>query len=143
MRVAICEDSQTSLQYYEYLLTVASEKHELFIELSTFENGNELLFYLDGDGPPFDLIYLDVQMPKWDGVSVANELRNNMDYKGEIIFLTSHKESAVAGYEVHAYQYLLKNDTDRNRFEAVFLEVAKKIRQNKKQYLLLKGNGEF
>ncbi|SDY20430.1 LytR/AlgR family response regulator transcription factor [Eubacterium barkeri] len=143
MRIAICEDSQTTLQYYEYLINQLAQKHGVPAEVMPFHNGNDLLFYLDLDDNPIDLIYLDIEMPKKNGVEVANELRETVGYKGEIIFLTGHPEAALDGYGVQAYQYLLKDQTNRKRFEAVFLEVVEKISRRKKRYLLLKGNGEF
>ncbi|MGL4283263.1 LytR/AlgR family response regulator transcription factor [Eubacterium aggregans] len=37
----------------------------------------------------------------------------------------------------------MKGKTDQKRFESVFLDITEKINKHKKQYLLLKGNGEF
>jgi two-component system LytT family response regulator len=59
-----------------------------------------------------DLVFLDVQMPEFDGFQVLEQL-------GEaglpmVIFLTAYDHFAIKAFEVHALDYLLKPfDTDR------------------------------
>ncbi|MGL4283262.1 LytR/AlgR family response regulator transcription factor [Eubacterium aggregans] len=103
IRVAICEDSPTTLQYYEYWVIKIAKKNNILIELKSFNNGYDLLFYMDLENTHFDLIYMDVEMPKINGVEVANELRDNIGYKGEIVFLTAHPEAAVEGYGINTF----------------------------------------
>ena len=62
----------------------------------------------------FDLVLLDVMMPKMDGFSVATQIRER-DKKIPIIFLTAKgmKEDMLKGYNVGADDYLTKPfDTD-------------------------------
>ncbi len=62
----------------------------------------------------FDLIILDVMMPKMDGFSVARQLREQ-DKKTPVFFLTakSLKEDMITGYKIGGDDYLTKPfDTD-------------------------------
>ena len=54
-----------------------------------------------------DLVLLDIEMPKIDGISLAKELRK-LHKDVPIVFLTSHIEYALEGYEVNALRYLTK-----------------------------------
>lgn len=52
-----------------------------------------------------DLVFLDVRMPKLDGFDVVELLG---DGRPAVVFVTAYDEYAVAAFEVHAVDYLLK-----------------------------------
>jgi two-component system LytT family response regulator len=52
-----------------------------------------------------DLVFLDVRMPKLDGFDVV-ELMG--DERPAVVFVTAYDQYAVAAFEVHAVDYLLK-----------------------------------
>ncbi len=62
-----------------------------------------------------DLVFLDVQMPKLDGFTVASSLAPPLP---EIVFVTAHDQFALKAFEVHALDYLLKPYDDQ-RFQKV------------------------
>ena len=51
-----------------------------------------------------DLLLLDIQMPKLNGLEVVELLERNLP----IIFITAHDEHALRAFELHAVDYLLK-----------------------------------
>jgi len=53
-----------------------------------------------------DLVLLDVQMPELDGIGVVREL-DGKDLPG-IIFVTAYDRYAIAAFDVHAVDYVLK-----------------------------------
>jgi two-component system LytT family response regulator len=52
-----------------------------------------------------DLVFLDVQMPQMDGFALARSLGNDMP---AVVFVTAYDEYALAAFEIHALDYLLK-----------------------------------
>ncbi|BBH22519.1 hypothetical protein Back11_38640 [Paenibacillus baekrokdamisoli] len=54
-----------------------------------------------------DLIFLDIRMPRENGVEFAKRLRGS-DRRMKIIFVTSYKEYASDAFEVNAYDYIVK-----------------------------------
>ena len=58
---------------------------------------------------PFDLLILDVMLPKKDGFTLAQELRNEKN-KAPIIFLTARgmKKDKIKGFEIGADDYITK-----------------------------------
>jgi two-component system LytT family response regulator len=54
-----------------------------------------------------DLIFLDISMPRENGLEFANRLRESGRLM-KVVFVTSYKEYAPAAFDVHAYDYILK-----------------------------------
>ena len=58
-----------------------------------------------------DLVFLDIQMPQMDGLTLARTLGRTMP---AVVFVTAYDEYALGAFEVHALDYLLKPySTDR------------------------------
>ena len=55
----------------------------------------------------YDLIFLDIEMGELDGMGAAKKIRET-DFETPIVFLTSHIEMALEGYEVNAFRFLKK-----------------------------------
>lgn len=58
-----------------------------------------------------DVVFMDIQMPEMTGLEVLRRL----DYLPQIVFTTAYDQYAVAAFELHAVDYLLKPFT-RARF---------------------------
>jgi two-component system LytT family response regulator len=74
-----------------------------------------------------DLIFLDVQMPELDGVTVS-ELIGGEDGP-LVIFVTAYDQYAVRAFDVRAVDYLLK-PFDRSRFTQSLQRAKEQIREN-------------
>ena len=55
----------------------------------------------------YDIIFLDIEMPDLDGMSISVMLRDR-GYRGFIVFLTSHMEFMQNAFKVKAFRYLGK-----------------------------------
>ena len=64
-----------------------------------------------------DLVFLDVQMPGFDGFDVVS--RTASTYLPTIIFVTAYDRYALRAFEVHALDYLLKPIAHRRFQEAL------------------------
>ncbi|KAB8156057.1 response regulator [Kordia sp. TARA_039_SRF] len=84
------------------------------------ENGQDLLTKLQNNTP--DVILLDLEMPKMDGVETLRYLTENSIYPDlKIIVLTMHKEARMIAYlmELGANGYLMKDAEPREFEEAI------------------------
>jgi two-component system LytT family response regulator len=78
-------------------------------------NGPEAITFIQQQRP--DLLFLDVQMPEVSGFDVLRALP--AEIWPAVIFVTAHDQHAVAAFEVHALDYLLKPFTQARLLAAV------------------------
>ena len=103
MRIAICDDLAQCRMQTETAIRECMKGKDY--GLTTFKDGNA--FLRDFKAKPYDLVFLDIEMPEIDGITLAHQLRS-VSPDVPIIFLTSHLEYALEGYEVRALRYLTK-----------------------------------
>jgi len=90
------------------------------------ENGPEALQQVDALQP--QVVFLDIRMPGMDGLEVAQCLRSDQNYTGQIVFVTAYDQYAVAAFEREAVDYLLKPfDDDR------LLKTIERVKQRLQQ----------
>jgi two-component system response regulator LytT len=104
--------------------------------IDTFDDGNRLVESFKA--LPYDLLFLDIEMPAVDGITLAKSLRA-ISEKVFIVFLTSHVEYAIEGYEVNALRYLTK-PVDIDKLKEVIRYVQEK--QGASRQLIIKEDGE-
>lgn len=105
MYIALCDDNQTELSHLSLLLEEYRSKRDSSLTYEIYGSATELLEAMPGHH--FDLLFLDILMPKITGMDAAREIRQS-NSTIPIIFLTSSKEYAVESYRVNAADYILK-----------------------------------
>lgn len=134
MRIAICDDEE------KYRIQLKTILDKLLIntddDIETFDDGRYLAAAFREE--PFDLIFLDIEMPSVDGITLAKKIRSLSD-KVNIVFLTGHIEYALEGYEVNALRYLTK-PVDIDKLKEVLSYVRNKMGSSKQ--IIVKEEGE-
>jgi two-component system LytT family response regulator/two-component system response regulator LytT len=74
--------------------------------LATAENGIDAIDLIEAEEP--DMVFLDVQMPGLDGMSVVKRLREMSIPLPYIVFSTAYEQYAVEAFRLEAMDYLLK-----------------------------------
>lgn len=114
MKIAICDDE---LIFREQLKKELEAYYcSLDVLIVSTCSGEELLTACEK--AQFDLIFLDIEMPGQNGLEVAKCLQIKNE-KSKIIFLTSHTELAMDGYEVQAFRFLGKPVNRKKLYEAL------------------------
>lgn len=104
IRTAIVEDNaEHAARIAEYYRQYAEECGRA-VETELFESG---VSFLEGYGEGYDLVFLDIELPEKDGMRVAAELRER-DRSVLIIFVTNLAQYAVNGYDVQAFDFIVK-----------------------------------
>lgn len=106
MKIGICEDNLTHGELIRQMLSEWAAARGVPLEIAAFQSAEAFLFHLP-DARPFDLLLLDIQMGKMNGMELAKQLRHENN-SVPIAFLTGLKDYAVEGYDVGAVHYLLK-----------------------------------
>lgn len=134
MRIAICDDEEM------YRVQLKSVLDKILVnadyEIETFADGNRLEEAYSEE--PYDLVFLDIEMPAVDGITLARRLRSRSE-KVFIVFLTGHVEYALEGYEVNALRYLTK-PVDTDKLKEVIRYVQDK--QGSGRQIIVKEDGE-
>lgn len=104
MRIAIVEDDLLmSDQLRDYVLQYFAGREHL-CRITQFSDGDEILENYRAD---FDLIFLDIQMKRLDGLTTAQRIRE-LDDNVYLIFITNMAHYAIKGYSVNALDFVLK-----------------------------------
>ncbi len=95
------EDDTEALEDVVYLLK------RYFYKIYTASNGEEALELYNKYNP--DMLLLDINIPKINGLEVAKQIRNN-DNTTPIVFLTAHsdKDKLLTAIELQVSSYIIK-----------------------------------
>lgn len=130
--IAIVEDdADFALQLQEFLSQYQSENN-LQIKVSVFGDGDEILKDYQA---LYDVILLDIEMPKVNGMDAANKIRE-MDQYVVLMFITNMAGYAIRGYEVGALDFVMKPITYYT-FSLKFGRALRRVRQKAQQQILL------
>ena len=103
-RIAVVEDDRNFVEELKgYLNQYAKEEGQEF-EISAFYDGAEIL---EKYVPKYDLILLDIEMPKVNGMDAAEKIRE-VDDNVVLMFITNMAQYAIRGYSVGALDFVMK-----------------------------------
>lgn len=132
MRIAICDDENTFLRDLEEKIYKIIPRLDCNVE--PFSCAEDLL----SSTPKYDIIFLDIEMGGMDGMTAARIIRQT-DSEVPLVFLTSHTEMAIEGYEVNAFRFLKKPvDNDKLRQTLNDIRLMKASRRG----VLIKSEGD-
>lgn len=103
------------------------------MELNTFSDTTKLLGAMGEDIERYDVFLMDIEMQKRrEGLDFAHVIREHSKHV-PIVFITSHKELAIDGYEVQALHFISK-PVDRLRLNETMDQVARKKTQRETSF---------
>lgn len=135
MDIAIVDDEKNELQLLLNSVKLYTEKQSFPCQIVTFASGLELL----RANRPFDLLFLDIQMPELSGMEVAKKLRLD-GIRSYIVFVTVLQEYVYDAFEVEASDYLLK-PIDDGRFCRMMDRIFTGLQERKKSSLIISSRG--
>ena len=117
IRIAVCDDDGEYAKWLEEELVFISQGG---VKVSLYNSGADLLEDMD---IPYELIFLDVEMPEMDGTETAFEIRKeNRD--AVLVFISGVRNPTPESFKVAPYRYLLKQ-FNRGQMENELLEILK------------------
>src|SRR5690606_32899945 len=100
IRTILVDDEKLAIQGLQFRL----EKYPDVEVIDTCSNGREAIRKIKTEKP--DLVFLDIQMPGFDGFSVVKGV---MEIEPPLfVFVTAYQEHAVRAFEANAVNYLMK-----------------------------------
>lgn len=105
MKIAICDDE---VNFQKILQKKLEEYYGMLeVEIEVFSSGMDFVDRFKKYPLEFQMIFMDIEMPGLDGIETSKRIRE-INRSIPIIFLTSHTELAMEGYEVDAFRFLDK-----------------------------------
>ena len=133
LRIAVVEDNGRDAEQLLSLLRRFAQNNNLEIDTVRFEN--PLLFLVDYKGD-YDMVFMDIDMPMMSGMEAARSLRK-IDSHVMLIFVTALARFALNGYEVDAYDFIVK-PVQENFFNVKMNRALKKLAAEQRTKLLIK-----
>ena len=134
LKTAIVEDDES---YREELSS--------YVKRYAAESGQDIQIFIYGDGssilkeyePKYDIILLDIEMPKINGMETARRIRA-VDPGVVLVFITNMASYAIHGYEVGALDFITKPVTWFT-FQLRFRRAVERAAMRKDEEILLAG----
>lgn len=104
MRITILEDEKQVSDKILLFLEKYGNENNIYLDVNVFADGYSLLRNYKGDA---DVLFLDIQLPDITGMEVAKRIRK-IDQDVVIVFVTNLHQYAIDGYEVGAFDFILK-----------------------------------
>ena len=117
--VAVCDDEQTQIDILKNNLIKYSVDTDIEFFIDEYISGELLIEKYKSLKSPYDIIFLDMEMPDIKGLDVAAAIRELPDRNVSIAFVTSYPEYMQDSFDVQASQYIIK--------PVVYEQLAKKL----------------
>lgn len=140
INIAICEDERAEIVYLATLVHKWQTARDVPVRLSEFESAESFLFARESTDA-LDILMLDIQMGKMDGLELARRIRKD-DELLQIIFITGFPDFIAEGYDVSALHYLMKPVKEEKLF-AVLDKAMTRLRNPSRTITLPKAGGDI
>lgn len=117
--VAVCDDEQTQIDILKNNLIKYSIDTDIEFFIDEYISGELLIEKYKSAKSPYDIIFLDMEMPDIKGLDVAAAIRELPDRNVSIAFVTSYPEYMQDSFDVQTSQYIIK--------PVVYEQLAKKL----------------
>ncbi len=116
LRIAICDDDELILKKLFKIIKGNFEKLSCDLEVLTFNNTHSLI---DSNCVNrFDVIFLDIDMPKFNGIDAATYIKCQSD-NTVIIFVTSKDDLVFDSLKARPFRFLRKSKLAEEISEAI------------------------
>lgn len=105
LRIAVCDDNETMLRSLTDKISETYKQNSMTFEIRSFISGE--IFLNSHKEHPFDVVFLDIDMPTISGFDIAEQV-NNAD-ETLIVFVTSHDELVYSSIKFRPFRFIRKS----------------------------------
>lgn len=117
LRIAIVDDNLVFLRIIHSI--ILKSKLESSFDIDLFTSGEQFI----SSGMEYNLVLLDIDMPKMNGIEVVDKITNSSTI---IIYITGHSEYMERAFNINVFRFL-KKDEIHVKLPEVLNQVIKKI----------------
>lgn len=124
LKIAICDDEISICNQLEDTLDKISKTFLKELEWDVFYSGEELCTHLYKDNY-YDLIFLDIELKKMNGVAVGQVIRENLlNETTKIVYISGKETYALELFKVRPFDFVIK-PFDYDKIEKVIKTVLR------------------
>lgn len=112
IHIAICDDDAEMVAGHKNVVEECLKQSESAGQITTYTSSDNILYDITEDDKFYDLVLLDIEMPGFSGMEVAEKIKPFLP-NAKVIFITSHIEYAIDAFELFVFRYVPKQDKDR------------------------------
>lgn len=110
-KIAVCDDEQIICSTMYNKLQNLSKSKSVIFEIDCFTSGEELCDEIKHTN--YDLLFLDIELPKMNGVAVGQYIRETLKNETiQIAYISSKQEYAMELFEMRPINFLVKPLSD-------------------------------
>lgn len=108
LKIVVCDEKKSDRKYIEEVIRDYLVRRRVRFALQIFESG-EHLCQEENDLSQYDVLFLDANMQKMNGIETAYQIRKK-GWDIKIVLLSEMIDYAVDGYHVGAIRYVMKEN---------------------------------
>ncbi len=136
LRIALCDDEENARDALRIQLEKLMDESEDEI-VYEFSNGRTCVNWLTAHPGEVDLLFLDVEMGKENGMDAAKKIRT-VNRNLLIVFVTGYTDYVFDGYQVNALDYLVK-PVSPEKLKEVLLRAKELLTPPADRFFILKN----
>lgn len=127
--IAVCDDDTKHIAILEkYLFEISDIK----IECDAYQNGESLVNAYKNSIEKYDVVFLDMEMEKLNGIETADRIRE-FDEHVIIVFVTSHSEYMKESFRCQPFRFIEK-PLDYDELKKIFCDIKDKLSKKRKVF---------
>ncbi len=124
IKIAICDDINEMCVCIENKVEGILKNKSIGYEIDIFNSGEELCRMLDEIR--YDLIFLDIEFPKMDGIEIGKYIREiKKDNITQIVYVSGRKKYAMELFQVRPIDFIVKplEDKQLERVIDIYIDI--------------------
>lgn len=140
--IGICDDSQDTCNFIEDMILQYTKEKKILTETQVWYSGEALCSYLH-QGNHLDMLFLDIELLRQNGIEVGSFIRNQLeDREMQIIYISAESSYAQRLFKTQPLDFLIKPIMQPQLYEV--LELAFKVhKKNTEKFEFQKGKDYY
>ena len=131
INIAVCDDEKQALSIISMALTGVFAEKNIDARIEAFDKAEEFVQRINQSTDYFDVIMLDIRMPRIDGIRLASKIRER-DSKVKIVFVSSEETRVFDALLVNMFYFIRKSNLidDINNFCDMYVKGPESKEEN-------------